>query len=52
MFWNWRFRLYIKRTGNNIYGKRRCNKVVASAGREALEVGSVVISAGSIEAKD
>jgi hypothetical protein len=52
LFWNWRSRSCIERTGDDICGKRRRNGVVAGAGGEALEVRCVVISAGSIEAKD
>ena len=52
MFWNRRSRSYIERTGDDVCGERRRNGVVASAGGEALEVRSVVIGAGGVEAKD
>lgn len=52
MFWNQHSRLYIERTGDNIYGEWRRNRVVAGTNGKALEVHSVVVGASSVEAKD
>ena len=52
MFWNRRFRLYIKKTGDDVCGERRCDGVVVNVGGEALEVHSVVVGIGGVEAKN
>jgi len=42
----------MERTGDDVCGERRRDGVVAGAGGEALEVRSVVVGAGGVEAKD
>ena len=42
----------MERTGDDVYGERRRDGVVAGTGGEALEVRSVVVGAGGVEAKD